>query len=43
MVYDVNDYDEANTTFEFFLQASERCNLFVEEPKWIELPQRSNT
>ena len=41
IVYDHDDYDEANALFEFFTIASERYGLLVEDPEWIEVPSRS--
>jgi len=42
LVYDSDDYDDANLLFELFLMASEKFGLLVEPPQWIELPKRSS-
>lgn len=42
LIYDADDYDDANLLFELFMMASERFGLLVEAPQWIELPSRSH-
>ena len=41
LVYDQDDYDDANILFELFTIASERFGLLVEDPQWLELPSRA--
>jgi hypothetical protein len=32
LIYDADDYDDANLLFELFMMASERFGLLVEDP-----------
>jgi hypothetical protein len=41
LVYDKDDFDDANLLYELFMVASERFGVLVEEPCWIEIPSRS--
>ena len=41
IVYDEEDYEDANLLFELLMLASERFGILVEPPQWIEVPARS--
>lgn len=41
LVYDQDDYDDANLLFELLMTSSERLGLQVEDPQWIEVPSKS--